>query len=267
MTDLNEQNDFSDILTDSDSDDYLIFEDLETTPLVNLADFADDTSENYLFDMESGGINPEDTTGASTDELSGASNTDLTVGYSSYSYVIDVWGTPNSDLDYWRYQDGENACAVVAQVSVYESITGEFISEATAAEIAEYWGWYDPYKGTFQEDSDNLLNYWGIETVQDYDGTIETIANALNNGDKVLVSLDGNEIWTPEYYSTGVPAEQIDAGHAVWVTGIQLNADNTVDFVLNDSGNRYYGQGDLVDYYDFMNAWDDTNYHFIIADA
>jgi hypothetical protein len=119
-----------------------------------MADFAEDESENYLFDMKSGGINLKDTTEVSTDRALGASNNDLTDGYTSYSDVIE----------------------------------------------------------------------------------------------------------------TGKPYEQTNAAHTVWVTGIQQNADDTVDFVLNDSGTNY-GQKELVDYYDFMNAWDDYDNYLTIADA
>jgi hypothetical protein len=268
MTDLNEQNDFSDTLTYSDSDDDLIFEDLEITPLANLADFADDTSENYLFDMESGGINPEDTTGVTTDGALGASNNDLDAAYYGETvYGTRVWGTPNADLDYWRYQDGDATCTVVAQISVYESITGEYISEASAADYAEAQGWFDPEAGTPTEYSGNILNDLGIEAEQSYDNTIDDITNALYYGDKVIASVDASEIWDPEYSSiTGEPYEQPDLGHAVWITGVQQYSDNSIDFVLNDSG-TIDGQGELVDYWDFMNAWEDRDYSLTIADV
>ncbi|MGL6340647.1 MAG: C39 family peptidase [Waterburya sp.] len=265
MADFNAQTDLDDTLTYSDSDNYLIFQDSEDTPLANMADFANDKSENFLFDMESGGININNTTTSSTDGALGASNSDLADGYTSSSDVVNVWGTPSSDSDYWREQNG-NTCSIVAQISVYESITGEYISETTAAEYAQEQGWYDPEEGTLREYSGSILNACGIETEQSYDNTIETIAEAMNNGDKVIVSLDANEIWDPIYSTTGEPYEQTDAAHAVWVTGIQQNSDNTIDFVLNDSGTSY-GQGDLVDYYDFINAWDDYDNYLTIADA
>jgi hypothetical protein len=265
MTDLNGQINLDNTVTYSDSDDYSIFEDSESISLANMADFAEDESENYLFDMKSGGIDLKDTTEASTDEALRASNNDLTDGYTSYGDVIEVWGTPSSDSDYWREQNG-NTCSIVAQISVYESITGEYISETTAAKYAQKQGWYSPKEGTSRKYSGSILNAYDIETEQSYNNTLKTIAEAMNNGDKVIASLDANEIWDPIYSTTGKPYEQTNAAHAVWVTGIQQNADDTVDFVLNDSGTSY-GQGELVDYYDFMNAWDDYDNYLTIADA
>jgi hypothetical protein len=271
MADLNEQNDSSHTLTDSDPDNHLIFEDSATSPFTNITDLTHEQNNNYLLDIESGDINVKNITGDSNDGALGASSNDLTVGYyDETNFETRVWGTPNSDADYWRPQDGKKACAVVAQITVYESITGEYISEATAADFAQAQGWFNPETGTSLGYSDNILNYLGIETEQDYNGDINTIINALDNGDKVLVSLDGSEIWNPSYSITGKPYEQTNLGHTVWITGVQQYADNTVDLVINDSGKinpNNSGQRDTVNYDDFINAWDDYNNHITIVDA
>jgi hypothetical protein len=178
----------------------------------------------------------------------------------------NVWGTPNEDAQYWRQQEGAMSCAVVAQISVYESITGEYISETAAANYAQAQGWFDPVAGTMPDDADNLLNVLGIATEQYTNATLDTIAQALYQGDKVIVGLDANEIWNPVYSTTGEPMEQQNAGHAVWVTGIEQLYDGSIGIYLNDSGTPD-GQLSAVNSWDFMNAWNDMGNHMIIADA
>jgi NADPH-dependent ferric siderophore reductase len=57
-----------------------------------------------------------------------------------------------------------------------------------------------------------------------------------------------------------------DADHAVWVTGVEQYSDNTWNIILNDSGIDS-GQAKAVNYWDFMNAWDDSNNFLTIVDA
>lgn len=174
------------------------------------------------------------------------------------------YGDPLADADYWREQDGANSCAVVAQISVYESLTGEYIPEADAANYAYEQGWFDPDSGTFLEDSGNILEDLGIETYTPRDTSFADLEDALAIGDKPIVGLDGNEIWEPQYDRQGNSLEQEDAGHAVWVTGINYEANGSLDIILNDSGTPD-GSASVVGYDDFMNAWSDCDFFAVFA--
>jgi hypothetical protein len=168
-------------------------------------------------------------------------------------------------------------------MSIYESITGISLDKSAVAEYAANQGWYDPLTGTPLEYIGSVLNAYGIETNQywdnydgnNYDINLDTIVAALNNGDKVIAAVDGDEIWYPDYNSsTGRPYEQAepgdvgyeDADHAVWVTGVEQEFDNTWNIILNDSGIES-GQADAVNYWDFMNAWADSDNFLTIVDA
>lgn len=175
------------------------------------------------------------------------------------------YGTPIDDSYYWRHQQGDNSCAVVAQVCVYESLTGEFISEDDASYYAQQQGWFDPLSGTPLANTGNILNDLGIETYQPVNTSFSDLEYALAWGDKPIVALDGNEIWNPQYDLYGNPVDQADAGHAVWVTGIDYESDGSVGIIINDSGISS-GQASIVDYYDFMNAWQDYGNFVTIAD-
>lgn len=178
---------------------------------------------------------------------------------------FDGWGEPIQDAQFWYEQTSPTSCALVAQTSIYESITGEHISEDDICKIAEANGWYDSESGTSPSSVGNVLNALGIPTEQKYDATLLDIADALERGDKVIVSLDANEIWTPLRDSiTGEPIEQSDAGHAVWVTGIDQEPDGSVKIIFNDSGNPD-GKMNAVDAKDFLNAWHDFGNFVAVA--
>ncbi len=181
---------------------------------------------------------------------------------------FDGWGNPIADANCWQEQEGSTSCAVIAQIGVYESITGHTdISEADACRIAEANGWYDPDSGTMPENVGKILEYYGIPTEQRYDATLIDIANALEQGDKVIVGLDANEIWYPATDPvTGSSLEQSNAGHAVWVTGIDQQPDGSVKIILNDSG-APDGRMKAVDVKDFTNAWEDYGNFAVFADA
>ncbi|MBD2207430.1 C39 family peptidase [Calothrix sp. FACHB-1219] len=180
---------------------------------------------------------------------------------------FDGWGNPIEDAQYWQKQQGSNSCAVVAQVSVLESITGIEISEAQACQVAEANGWFDPETGTTPEQIGKFLEHYGVPCEKSYNASLEDIADALEKGDKVIVGLDAHEIWNPlKDPMTGSPLEQANGGHAVWVTGIDTEPDGSVRIILNDSGTPN-GQMKVVDAEDFLNAWEDYGNLLVVADS
>jgi hypothetical protein len=177
---------------------------------------------------------------------------------------FDGVGNPFGDADCWQQQDGQNSCAVVAQMGVYESITGVELSEEEVSKFAEANGLFDPEMGTFPDDVGKILNAFGLTTESHFDANLSDIAEALEKGDKVIVGLDANETWQPLRDANGNPIEQEDGGHAVWVTGIDQLPDGSVKLILNDSGIPD-GQMKVVDGVDFINAWDDFGNQIVIA--
>lgn len=175
------------------------------------------------------------------------------------------YGDPLTDGEYWREQKGDYSCAVVAQACIYESLTGQRISEADAADYANQQGWFDPDSGTSLKDTGNLLEDWGIETYTPPDASFADLENALAKRDKPIVGVDGNEIWSPQSDRQGNSLEQSDAGHAVWVTGIDYQSNGSANIILNDSGDPN-GSSSVVEYNDFMNAWSDYDSFVAIAD-
>lgn len=175
------------------------------------------------------------------------------------------YGDPFTDAYYWRKQEGSASCAVVAQICVYQSLTGQYISETTASNYAYQQNWFDPVTGTTLENTGKILNAFGIQTYQQWNASLSTLEYALAQGDKPIVGLDASEIWNPQYDWFGNPFEQANEGHAVWVTGIDYEWDGSINIIVNDSGISS-GQSSVIDYYDFMNAWNDYSNFVCVAD-
>ena len=78
------------------------------------------------------------------------------------------YGTPLEDAQYWRQQQGQYSCAVVAQICVYQSLTGGYVSEDAANNYAQQQGWFDPQSGTSPQYIGYILDTLGIGAYQQY---------------------------------------------------------------------------------------------------
>lgn len=184
-------------------------------------------------------------------------------GHASDDCLGATIGHPEIDSVYWSEQHGQT-CAVMAQQGVIYAITGQYIPEAALEQVAYEHGWFDPASGTSPESMGNMLSFYGIPNSNQTGLSITDIAVALEHGEKVIVALDANEIWTPQSAS-GAPLEQPNGGHAVWVTGIKVD-EQTGEYsvVLNDTG-RPDGRGFTIHMADFINAWDDYGNRAVIT--
>ena len=90
--------------------------------------------------------------------------------------------------------------------------------------------------------------------------TIQDIENCLNNGGKVIVSLDANEIWYGEDDNLFSPFS--NANHAVQVIAIDRTDPSSPVVVLNDSGHEN-GKGSMIPMDVFLGAWEDGNCQMI----
>lgn len=171
-----------------------------------------------------------------------------------------------SELDQsgWHLQEAPNSCAIACQTDILNSF-GINVSEGQIAKLAEDRGWYDPAIGTPPQALGYVLEAYGIPVTQNYDTSLTTLKDTLDNGEKVMVGLDANEIWAPDKDFSGNPLEQPDAGHAVWVTGIEMKPNGELEVILNDTG-QVQGRGARIAMDDFVNAWDDFGRYAAVTD-
>ena len=165
-----------------------------------------------------------------------------------------VAGTPAEDMEHWEYQGQTGRCAIYAQKFAIEAITGREIPIEELVAVAEENGWFVPgeNEGTVSLNMDKLVEYYGVENEMSFNNDIESLEEALNDGHKVIVSVDSGQIWKGE--ENDIFSPETTADHAVEVIGIDRTDPESPMVVLNDSGTPN-GRGELVPLEVFENAW------------
>lgn len=182
-----------------------------------------------------------------------------------------IIGDPLEDIEHWHIQTYDDTCAVVSQEFILDELTGIDFEENELRQEALDNGWYTPGGGTPLECTGNLLEAHGIPVEKGYGCTLEDIAQKLEQGEKVIVGIDADEICNPTGYDEddlianayGMPGQ--GANHAVQVIGIDTSDPNNPLVILNDPG-RENGQGLMIPADEFLNAWEDSD-HFMVATA
>lgn len=163
-----------------------------------------------------------------------------------------------------RAQEGEDTCAVVCQTSIMRSLDGWAPDEAVAVSIAHELGIYSPGEGTSRRALGGLLEHYGVATDGPRSSSIEELAQGLAAGKRVLVAVNANQIWRPQRDAGGGVVRQIPpAGHAVWVTGIDMQSGEWT-VIVNDPG-RADGAMRPIALDDFIAAWDDFDRTAVFA--
>ena len=110
------------------------------------------------------------------------------------------------DAESGRPSDGQGEKHVYGiSFGIYSLATAyETTRDARALDMAkrafrwlEEQGWYDPATGTRPEDLTRLFDAFHVPTTSG-PATVAGLWDALAAGDKVMVSLDANEIWHPQ---------------------------------------------------------------------
>lgn len=174
-----------------------------------------------------------------------------------------VFGSPETDAGYWQQQGTDFTCALVAQRSILESF-GIEKSEAQLVYDATVNGWLTE-NGTSIEGMGNMLAHYDIPYHTSYGGTLETLMGELGRGNKVMVAVDGGELWGSDDPSEDEALGE-RADHAVQVTGVKYGSDGAATIVLNDSGNPE-GRAIEYDWDTFADAWADSGNFYLATDV
>ena len=111
---------------------------------------------------------------------------------------------------------------------------------------------------------DKMLTYYNINHDVVFDANIEQLEAELNNGSKLIVSVDSGQIWYGEANDIFSPSTRAD--HAVQVIGIDHADPDNPMVVLNDSGTPM-GCGEMVPLDVFENAWSAGDHQLIVSRA
>lgn len=186
----------------------------------------------------------------------------LGANYNPYHPSSAMIGNPSQDMQHWEYQGDSGPCAIFAQKFAIEELLGRELDTEDMISVASQHGWYDG--GTSMGNMGQMLEYYGLHAVPNPQGDMEAISRCLAQGGKVIVAVDGNEIWEgendPFFFSPN------DPNHAVEVIGIDCsNADNPM-VILNDSGTPD-GRGLMIPLAQFEDAWEDSGNFMVEAYA
>lgn len=172
------------------------------------------------------------------------------IGAGTFDPALDavIVGDPVHDMGFWHEQQSDDTCAIAAQDFVIESLTGRDVSERELFLEAERNGWYVPGEGTTSADMDRLVASYGIPVEEHALGSIGELETDLAEGDKVIVGVNGEELWQLD-----PPGAFPAPDHAVEVIGV-VDTPSGEMVVLNDSGTPD-GAGEMVPLERFLDAW------------
>ncbi|MBN1659135.1 MAG: hypothetical protein JXA93_12060 [Anaerolineae bacterium] len=168
-----------------------------------------------------------------------------------------IVGDPEGDAQYYYWQGPEPHCAIVAQDGILQKMTGESPGQDALLAEAREKGWYD--NGTHQADVGKHLDTRGIPTREWPNSDMNALLAEIEQGHPVIACVDAGCLWED--------GAHLDEGHAVWVTGLQVDhAGKVVGVFLNDSGRPDDG-GDRVDAAVFESAWSKLDHSLITIEG
>lgn len=205
--------------------------------------------------------------GGSTETLEMTNHFEYSSEESSHSNIPEsealsqIYGSPESDMDYWVQQLYPDTCAIVSQKFIIEDFVGVELTEDQLRDMAIDKGYYTPGHGTFPYEVGNILEDFGITVLRNEGNTFDDIVEKLTNNQKIIVGVDSNAIWNgSDSWSLIDLLHMPGADHAVQVIG--YNSENET-VILNDPGHPD-GQGMTVPLNDFLYGWDAGN-NFMVS--
>ncbi|MCH5176048.1 MAG: hypothetical protein J1F40_09185 [Prevotellaceae bacterium] len=163
-------------------------------------------------------------------------------------------------------QQYPDTCAIKSQQLILQDF-GIDVSETECVQYCYDHGWYVPGGGTLPENVGKLLVDVGIPCTQRVDANIFDIMNEIQQGHKVIVGVDANELWNDgpinsiiEWLRDIFVGEQ--ANHALIVAGLDYSDPEHPYVILTDPGSGEAGKPYPLD--QFMDAWSDSQ-HFIVS--
>ncbi|MCD4720208.1 MAG: hypothetical protein K8S13_10175 [Desulfobacula sp.] len=178
-----------------------------------------------------------------------------------------VLGDPATDMAQWHQQTYSDSCAIVSQEFILDTVLDHDFSEEELVELANEKGWYTPGGGTTLPNMGRVMEHFNLEVAYDENCTLEDLSEKLENGEKIIVALDSDEILNPGmgedeplalYY--GIPGQ--GANHAVQVIGIDQSDPDNPEVIINDPGTPN-GKALSIPAADFNEAWEDSNHYMV----
>lgn len=134
-------------------------------------------------------------------------------------------------------------CAIKAQQMVLRNYGIEVSTEELTA-LAKKQGWFEDGKGSAFDFVGELLNHYGVESVQMRNAGVYHIMHELSQGHKIIVGVDADA------------AETAEAQHVMLVAGIDTTDPNNLKVVVHDPSHPE--QDNTYTANEFMERWKHT---------
>ncbi len=180
----------------------------------------------------------------------------------------EVFGRNEAVPGHWPGQQlSPDTCAIRAQQYVIQLFTGEEIDKAVLIEVSRDNEWYIPGEGTPIQHMGRLLELHDIPVNYYERSNIFHLADELSQGHKVIVAIDGRELWDSsnpflrEFHRWIDNLGMYDPNHAVIVSGIDTTDPGNPHVIISDPGT-----GEAAARYPlerFIEAWRDSNFTMV----
>jgi len=183
--------------------------------------------------------------------------------FEGFDDFTEVHGTPLEEMRYWNEQESPMSCAVATSSMMFNSL-GINVDEDTLATIYQYQGIYDPSGGTnpdlISDSINRIANVDGlnIKASEINNFSVNDLKETLDSGSKVLVALDGAELYGDADITMNELANIPDMGHAIELTG-WVDTPEGEFAVINDPGVPD-GAGQMIPMAKFMDAAQDFDF-------
>ena len=221
-------------------------------------DGVEDWTQFCIYNPDSGSVTPLNDTPEYAN-IAATYSWELPQYQPNENYPEGISGDPATSMEYWEPQGESGPCALYSQMFIIEEFTGQDIDINEFTAMAEENGWYGP-GGTTPLNMSKMLDAYGIENEMSFHNDINDIEECLEEGGKVIVAIDADEIWHGEGGDLFSP--NATANHAVEVIGIDYTNPEKPMVILNDSGSPN-GRGEMVPLDDFLDAWKDSECQMI----
>jgi hypothetical protein len=134
-------------------------------------------------------------------------------------------------------------CAIKAQQMVLRNY-GIEVSVDELTELAKKQGWFEEGKGSAFDFVGELLNHYGVESVQMRNAGVYHIMHELSQGHKIIVGVDADT------------ADAAEAQHVMLVAGIDTTDPNNLKVVVHDPSHPE--QDNTYSANEFMERWKHT---------
>lgn len=174
-----------------------------------------------------------------------------------------VFGTPNQDRLNFRPQTTDFTCDLLAQLQIFESLTGQHIVEAHGATDAAAHGFLTS-DGTLPEHMSKLLELYGVPCHENVNGTFLDVIKELRDGHKVIVGVHSDGLWRSNDHLDAFANQAAD--HAIWVTGVDARDPHHIKVIINDSG-KPDGGGNVYDLHELEDVLNCPGFHYVATGA